>query len=47
VVNVVVLAATIVVGVTLVGPTGVVLAAVANQTSILAELAWLRWRARC
>jgi len=47
VVNVLVLGATILVGVTLIGPTGVVLAAVANQTSILAELAWLRWKARC
>ena len=47
VVNVVVLVATIVVGVTLIGPTGVALAAVANQTSILAELAWLRWKAQC
>ncbi len=46
VVNVVVLAVTIVVGVTLVRPTGVVLAAVANQTGILAELAWLWWRGR-
>ncbi|MBN1138527.1 MAG: hypothetical protein JXM73_18200 [Anaerolineae bacterium] len=47
VVNVVVLVVTIVVGVTLVGPTGVVLAAAAYQTSILAELAWLRWKAPC
>jgi Na+-driven multidrug efflux pump len=47
VVNVVVLVATIVVGVTLLGPTGVVLAAVANQTGILAELAWLRWKGKC
>jgi Na+-driven multidrug efflux pump len=46
VVNVVVLAATIVVGVTLIGPTGVVLAAVANQISIVAELAWLRWKGK-
>ena len=47
VVNVMVLAATILVGVTLLRPTGVMLAAVANQTGILAELAWLRWKARC
>ena len=47
VVNVLVLALTIVLGVTLVHPTGVLLAAIANQTSILAELAWLRWRAKC
>jgi uncharacterized membrane protein len=47
VVNVVVLGATILVGVTLLGLTGVVLAAVANQTGVLAELAWLRWKAPC
>jgi progressive ankylosis protein len=47
VVNVLVLALTIVLGVTLVHPTGVLLAAIAGQTSILAELAWLRWKAKC
>ena len=47
VINVLVLGVTIVAGVTLLGPTGVMLAAIANQTSILAELAWLRWKTRC
>ena len=47
VVNVVVLAAALVAGVTLLRPTGVVLAAAAYQVGILAELAWLWWRGRC
>jgi hypothetical protein len=41
------LAATLVAGVTLFAPTGATLAAVAVMVSSLAELAWLRWKARC
>ena len=44
VINVAVLVATILLAVTLLAPTGVLLAALASQTSILAELAWLYWR---
>jgi hypothetical protein len=45
--NVLTLAGTLVAGVTLFAPTGVLLAAVAVMGGGLAELAWLRWKARC
>jgi hypothetical protein len=45
--NVVTLAATLFAGVTLFSPTGVQLATVAVMGGALAELAWLRWKARC
>jgi hypothetical protein len=45
--NVLTLAATLFAGVTLFSPTGATLAAAAVMTGALAELAWLRWRARC
>lgn len=46
-VNVAVLVATILLCVTLVRPTGVILAALASSMGIVAELIWLRWKAPC
>ncbi|MEJ2736088.1 MAG: hypothetical protein P8189_21390, partial [Anaerolineae bacterium] len=46
-VNVLTLAGSILVGILILSPTGVVLAAIATLTGGLAELAWLRWRATC
>jgi hypothetical protein len=45
--NVLTLAGSILVGILVFSPTGVVLAAIATLTGGLAELAWLRWRATC
>lgn len=45
--NVLTLAGTILVGILVLSPTGVVLAAIATLTGGLAELAWLRWKATC
>jgi hypothetical protein len=39
--------ATLLLGVTLLSPTGVVVAAGATLTGGLAELVWLRWKMRC
>lgn len=46
-VNVAMLAVTLVVGTRLLAPTGVVLAAVAVEAALAAELGWLRWRGHC
>lgn len=46
-VNVAVLVATILLCVTLLRPTGVILAALANSMGLVAELIWLRWKAPC
>ncbi len=45
--NVLTLAGSILVGILVLSPTGVVLAAIATLTGGLAELAWLRWKAAC
>jgi Na+-driven multidrug efflux pump len=45
--NVLVLAGSILVGIIVLSPTGVVLASIATLTGGLAELAWLRWKATC
>jgi hypothetical protein len=45
-VNVATLALTLLIGVTLLSPTGVVLAAAAVVMGAVAELAWLRWKVR-
>jgi hypothetical protein len=45
--NVLTLAGSILVGILVLSPTGVVLAAIATLTGGLAELAWLRWKANC
>ena len=45
--NVLTLAGSILVGIYVLSPTGVVLAAIATLTGGLAELAWLRWKATC
>jgi Na+-driven multidrug efflux pump len=45
-INVATMGATLFVGVTLLAPTGVVLAAAATLTGGLAELGWLRWKSR-
>ena len=45
--NVATLAVTLFAGVSLFAPSGVLLAAGAVMTGAVAELAWLRWRARC
>ena len=46
-VNASTLALTLLAGVTLFAPTGIMLAALATLAGAAAELAWLRWRARC
>jgi hypothetical protein len=45
--NVLTLAGSILVGILVLSPTGVVLAAIATLIGGLAELAWLRWKANC
>jgi Na+-driven multidrug efflux pump len=45
--NVLTLAGSILVGIYVLSPTGVVLAALATLTGGLAELVWLRWKATC
>jgi Na+-driven multidrug efflux pump len=45
-INVLTLTATVLIGVTVLAPTGVVLAATATLTGGLAELAWLHWKAQ-
>jgi hypothetical protein len=47
VLDVATLGATLFLGTTVLSPTGTVLAAAATITGGLAELAWLRWKAKC